>query len=243
MANDDLITIYHIEGRRSFRIIWACEEIGHPYELIFKQGDLMGSMEMLKAVNPIIPMEPTVRYKGNILVESGAIVELVQTRYGKGRLAPEIDSEDYPLHLQWMHFAEATAQYRAWAIRFASMISGIPADQIPSTLNGFRLVGLQEVCDYMEDHLSRHPYFGGKQFSGADIMMQFSIVSSKLTGGFDPQNFRRIQEWKQRVEGRPAFARARKAAVPGGSDEHGLPVGMPLPFPEPTRPLPVPTVR
>lgn len=27
------IAVYHLEGRRSFRIIWICEELGIPYEL------------------------------------------------------------------------------------------------------------------------------------------------------------------------------------------------------------------
>lgn len=237
------ITIYHIEGRRSFRVIWTCEELGVPYELVFKPGDLMGSMALLKQVNPLCPMEPTAKFKGNVLVESGAMVELIQQRYGKGRLAPAVDSEDYPFHLQWLHFAEATLQYRGWAIRFASMISGIAADQIPTEFNGFKLVGMQEAFDFMEDYLSRHPYFGGKEFSTADIMMEFCVPSAKLTAGFDPVNFKRVMDWVKRVRARPAFTRARNAAVPGGYDEYGLPTGMPLPFAPPTRPLPVPTVQ
>ena len=38
------ITIYHLEGRRSERIVWLMEELGFPYELKFKRGDLAGSM-------------------------------------------------------------------------------------------------------------------------------------------------------------------------------------------------------
>ena len=37
------ITIYHAEGRRSERIVWLMEELGLPYKLEFKRGDLAGS--------------------------------------------------------------------------------------------------------------------------------------------------------------------------------------------------------
>ena len=35
-------TIYHLEGRRSERIVWLMEELGLPYKLEFKRGDLAG---------------------------------------------------------------------------------------------------------------------------------------------------------------------------------------------------------
>ena len=34
------ITIYHLEGRRSERIVWLMEELGLPYTLEFTRGDL-----------------------------------------------------------------------------------------------------------------------------------------------------------------------------------------------------------
>lgn len=46
------ITIYHLEGRRSERIIWLMEELGLPYKLEFKRGDIIGSMAAIKAINP-----------------------------------------------------------------------------------------------------------------------------------------------------------------------------------------------
>ncbi len=38
------VTVYHLEGRRSERIVWLMEELGLPYTLEFKRGDLAGSM-------------------------------------------------------------------------------------------------------------------------------------------------------------------------------------------------------
>ncbi|MET0984397.1 MAG: glutathione binding-like protein [Steroidobacteraceae bacterium] len=244
-ASADDLTIYHIEGRRSIRVVWLCEELGIPYKLVFKQGDIKGSMQTIREVNPLMPMAPTVSYRGHILVESGGILELLQARYGKGRLAPAVSSDDYPFHLQWMHFAEGTAMYRMWAARFASMVAKIPVEDVPTgyTADGKNqgLVSTQAVFDFVEAYLAQHMYFGGQEFSAADIMMHFAVNASKLTAGFDNSAFPRIQAWRKAVEGRPAFKRAMQAAVPGGYNEYGLPTGMPLPFPEPKGPHPVPS--
>lgn len=256
VKENEVITIYHIEGRKSLRAIWLCEELDIPYKLVFQQGDIMGSMAMLRAVNPLMPIVPTVKYRGRILVESGAILELLQTRHGKGRLAPSIESDDYPAYLMWMHFSEGTAGYRIWAYRFAAMVANVPvegisrghaADAEHANMANLKsmldfVVGTQAVFDFMEQFLIQHPWFGGKEFSAADIMMWFSYNSAKLTAGFDTQNFPRIQAWRKGCEARPAFKRALDNAVPGGYDEYGLPKDMPLPFETPKGEIPVPSV-
>ena len=37
------ITIYHLENRRSERIVWLMEELGMPYKLVFTRGNLAAS--------------------------------------------------------------------------------------------------------------------------------------------------------------------------------------------------------
>jgi len=90
------VTIYHIEGTRGERIVWLCEELGIPYTLEFKAGDPAASMQQIRAVNPGMPVSPTVRIGDLLMVESGAIIELLLAREGKGRLRPAVDSPDFP---------------------------------------------------------------------------------------------------------------------------------------------------
>jgi glutathione S-transferase len=80
------ITIYHLEGRRSERIVWLMEELGMPYKLEFKRGDLAGSMASIKAINPGMPVAPTVKYGDQVIVESGAIIEMILNRHAPGKL-------------------------------------------------------------------------------------------------------------------------------------------------------------
>src|SRR5687768_9201180 len=102
------VTIYHLEGRRSERVVWLMEELELPYKLEFKRGDLAGSMAQIRALNPGMPVAPTVKYGDQVIVESGAIIETILDRHAPGKLQPALDSPDYPYHLIWMHYAEGS---------------------------------------------------------------------------------------------------------------------------------------
>lgn len=82
------ITIYHLEGRRSERIVWLMEELGLPYKLVFTRGDLAKSMAAIRAVNPGMPVAPTVTIGNEVMTESGAIIETIINRYAPGKLTP-----------------------------------------------------------------------------------------------------------------------------------------------------------
>jgi hypothetical protein len=45
---DQPFIVYRIEGRRSERVAWLCEELGRPYELKFVSGDVSGSLRALR---------------------------------------------------------------------------------------------------------------------------------------------------------------------------------------------------
>lgn len=202
------ITIYHLEGRRSERIVWLMEELGLPYELKFKRGDLAGSMAAIRAINPIVPMAPTVQYGDQVLVESGAIIDLILTRHAPGKLRPAESSKDFASYLIFMHYAEGSlaarlfSDYRAWMAK-------PPTQRSP-------LVDSEATVQFAEDHLTKHPWFGGAQFSGADIMMMFPLNVATALNIVDVGQFPKVAEWKTRIEARPAYQRMLAKARPDG---------------------------
>jgi glutathione S-transferase len=216
------ITIYHLEGRRSERIVWACEELGMPYKLEFKRGDLAGSMQSIKAINPLMPVAPTVRINGQVMVESGAIIELILAREGHGQLEPTVDSPDYAYYLQWMHFAEGSFAARVVADYRVAMIQGKPK----TTDGGYKLVDTEAVLIFMEDFLSKHPYFGGANFSAADIMMLFPTNITEAFNVADLAGYPHILAWRANVESRPAYKKMLSVARPDGVP------GVPKPLPK-----------
>jgi glutathione S-transferase len=203
------IVIYHAEGRRSERIVWLCEELGLPYELKYRRGDVAGSFADIRAVNPGMAVAPTVFYNGELLMESGAIMQLILDRNGGGRLIPPIDSSDYALHLKYMHYAEGTlasdvvADYRVARATDGKAPRGNETDG-------------QGAMHFADDHLAKYPWFGGSQFSAADIMMVFPISYAIRMNVADPAKYPHILAWQQKVEARPAFQRMLAAARPDG---------------------------
>ena len=218
-SSKDKVTIYHIEGRRSQRVIWLCEELGIPYEAKFKRGDTMGSLNMLKAVNPKMAMAPTVVFRGKTMVESGGIIEYLMSQFrGGDRLAPKISSPDYADYKMWMHYAEGTAACRINAEAMRLLADRDRAIK-PATIGGvFRIVGAQDVVDFIESYISQHPYFGGNTFSAADIMMDFVATYIKALP-FDPATYRSLTEWQKKVQARPACQRALAVGLPDGPEK------------------------
>lgn len=202
------VTIYHLEGRRSERLVWLMEELGLPYDLKFKRGDLAGSMAMIREFSPVVPMAPTVKYGDQILVESGAIIELILNRHAGGRLQPAVDSPDYPDYLMWMHFAEGSlaarlfSDYRAWTAQPPKQRS--------------RLVDSEAVVQFAEDFLGKQPWFGGSAFSGADIMMMFPLNAATGLNLVEVSQFPKVAAWKANIEARPAYKRMLAKARPDG---------------------------
>jgi glutathione S-transferase len=202
------ITLYHLENRRSERIVWLMEELGLPYTLVFKRGDLAGSMAEIRKVNPGMPVAPTVTIGDQVVTESGAIIETILNRYAPGKLTPAMDSVDYANHMMWMHHAEGSlagrviADYRVWMIK-------------PPTERS-RLVDSEAEYQFAEDYLAKHPWFGGDEFSAADIMMVFPLNFGMALNVVDKTQFPKINAWKAKIEARPAYQRMLAKARPDG---------------------------
>ena len=74
---------------------------------------------------------------------------------------------------------------------------------------------------YLEDYLSKHPYYGGQDFSIADIMMYFQVQVVQVFMKTDMTPYPHLVAWAATVAQRPAFKRMRKISLPNG------PIAMP----------------
>jgi glutathione S-transferase len=220
----DKVTIYHVEGRRSQRIIWFCEEVGIPYEAIYKRGDVLASLNTLKRVNPDMPVAPTVIFRGEMLVESGGIIEYLMTQFrGAERLAPSINSPDFAKYKMWIHFSEGSAMpHLSTDLAKLAKSDGVLR---PNIIGPVKLVGSMDVILFMEKFIAAHPYFGGANFSSADIMMD--IVMTLIDNlPVETSVYPNLVKWHARVMARPAYLRAMKVGNPDGVS---LKVNLPKP--------------
>jgi len=218
------ITIYHLEGRRSERVVWLMEELGFPYELKFVNNSLGASLAEIRKVNPKMPTAPTVLYDGQVLMESGAIIDVILRRHAPGKLMPALDSKDYPWHQIWYQYAEGSllprvgTDYNVWQIK-------PPEKRSP-------LVDSENTIEFAEDWLSRSPYFGGPDVTSADIMMEFALRYTFLLNIVDNERFPNILNWLDRMHARPAYQRMVAKARPNGM------LSPPMPLPDEARPRP-----
>jgi glutathione S-transferase len=77
-------------------------------------------------------------------------------------------------------------------------------------------VDSEATVQLVEDFLGAHPWFGGADFSGADIMMMFPLNVATTLNLVDGSHFPRVAEWKTRIEARPAYQRMLAKARPDG---------------------------
>lgn len=231
-----MITIRHIEGRRSERVAWLLEELGVPYELDYLAGDVPGSLLALEQHHEM-RMTPIVEDGPVVMVESSAILEYLLSKYGKGSgLRPAEDAPEFPAYLEFLHFAEGTAMQKIISDQLGRALERARRKagdyQEPPKMPGLAAsrTGSERILHYCENTLAKRPYFAGDAFTAADIMMHFpmklgapaaaktaaNIAQIQTLDGEYWNAFPRVKDWMARMAARPAFQRAMKSTMPNG---------------------------
>lgn len=207
-----MITIHHLNQSRSDRIIWLMEELGLPYELVRyeRDKDIPRAPASLAAVHPL-GKAPVITDDQGAMMESGAIVEYIIHRYGNGRLALMPDDEGYREYLQWFHFAEGSLMA---ALVLGMFLSGeIMPGLEPHVLGDAIKEEFNKPLGFIDAHLSRHSWFAGEQFSAADIMMGWALLSCQARGRLE--GFAATEAYLQRLTARPAYCKAASVIAEG----------------------------
>jgi glutathione S-transferase len=196
-----MLTIHHLNDSRSQRILWLLEELGTPYEIKFYQRDATTRLAPpeLKAVHPL-GKSPVITDNGRTIAESGAIVDYIIRRYGKGALMPTVNSPDYESYLEWLHYAEGSAMLplllHLYVMRLGD--AGAPLHE--------RIEGeLANHLGYVNQSLNGRDYFVAGQLTGADIQMSFVGELANIFGKIDA--YPNLKSWLARMHARPAFRR------------------------------------
>ena len=173
-----MIRLYHAPLSRSVRIVWLLEELGLPYEL--ETAELVTPTPEPFAQKTPFGKVPALEDGDVVMFESGAILEYLLERYGGGRLAPPPGSPQRGAFLQWVHFAEGTAFSGigaiAWHTRFRE-----DADQMPQAIEDYRTWATKSL-ELVEQTLVDGDYLLGSEFSGADIMVGYTVLAAKALG-------------------------------------------------------------
>lgn len=217
-----MIILHHLNNSRSQRILWLLEELGLEYEIKYytRDPETMLAPESLKKVHPL-GKSPVIGDGELTLAESGAIIEYLTGKYGK-ELIPA-DPKDYVQYLYWLHYAEGSLmppllmklvfdKIRSSPMPFfiKPVARGI-ADTVHKTFLG---PNIKTHMSFVEQHLARHPWFAGENFSAADIQMSFPLeASGSRVEGDHPH----IRGYLAKIHARPAY---QKALEVGGTYDY-----------------------
>jgi len=212
-----LITVHHLNNSRSQRVLWLLEELGLPYELKRYQRDprTMLAPPELKRVHPL-GKSPVITEDERTVAESGAIVEYLIERHGRGRLVPAPGTDEKLRYTYWLHYAEGSAMPPLLLKLVFSRIETAPmpffarpiARKIARTgQKTFIDPQIRLHLDYLESQLSPQGWFAGDEFTAADIQMSFPLEAAAARTGLEGSH-PRLAAFLQRIHARPAYQRA-----------------------------------
>ena len=203
-----MIEVHHLNNSRSQRVLWLLEELGLPYEIVKYQRDATTNLapESLKKIHPL-GKSPVIKDGPTVVIESGAILEYIVRKYGKGRLAPAETSPDWPRYLQFMHYAEGSAMLPVMLKLYLSRIGDAGAPLAPRVTSE-----IENHFGYLDRELGQNDWFVGKELSAADINLSFPIQAIRLLHGLD--KFPNLARFLDRVHARPAYKRGLEKGGP-----------------------------
>lgn len=201
-----MIELYHCIDARSFRALWALEELGLEYRLHLLPFPPRLLAPAYLELNPLgtIPL----MIDGDVrMTESAAIPQYLATRYGPSPLAVDVSESDYGLWLDWLLRSEATLTFpQTIVLRYTRLEPEERRNQ-------------QAADDYAQWFLSRlrhltralsdgREWLCAGRFTMADVCVGFALIFARdlnLDHKFSPE----VAAYWTRLSARPAFLAAK----------------------------------
>ena len=197
-----MLTLHHLNDSRSQRILWLLEELGTPYEMKRYQRDATTRLAPpeLKAVHPL-GKSPIITDGEVKIAESGAIVDYIIRRYGKGAMIPAAGSADFEAYNEWLHYSEGSAMLPLMLNLYVGRLK-----EAGSPLHPRIDSEMANHLGYVDGALEGREFFVGTSLTGADIQMSFVGDMAKVFDKLGP--YPNLSAWVSRMHARPAFQRS-----------------------------------
>jgi len=212
-----MITLWHCADARSFRPLWALEELGLDYDLKMLPFPPRFLAKEYLAENPLGTIPLMVEGETR-MTESAAIVEYLAVKHGQGALAVSPDEPGFGAYLNGLHFGEATLTFPQTLVLRYTRLEPKERRQ-PQVATDYakwflaRLRGLDAVLQTSE-------FYAAGRFTGADISVAYALLLGEtlgLSGEWPPA----VTAYWDRMQARDGFQRA-KAAQTQASVDQGL---------------------
>lgn len=200
-----MIKLYHCMSARSFRALWALEELGLDYELMMLPFPPRMFKKEYLGINPLGTI-PAFFDGDTFMTESSAIAQYLAERYGQGKLNIPVDDARYGAYLNWLHFGEATLTFpQTLVLRYTRLEpEERRVSQVAEDYKKWFLGRLRAVETSLE---KTSPWILGETFTAADISVAYALMLAKnlnMENEFSPNT----RVYWDRVQQRSAFKRA-----------------------------------
>jgi glutathione S-transferase len=200
-----MIELHHLHASRSRRITWLLEELGLEYKLVQYERDPKTNLAPpeLARIHPL-GKAPVLCDDGQVLIESGAIIDYLVRKYGQGRFAPAQDTADYNRYVQFLHYAEGSAMLPLMLKLYTGRLGEGAAPLQPRIDSE-----MKNHLGYLDRELAGREYFVGSALTGADVQLSFVAQMAVRFAGRDA--YPNLTAFADRIEARPAYKKAIEA--------------------------------
>jgi glutathione S-transferase len=196
-----MIRVHHFRHSRGLRVVWQCEEMGLPYQIV--PASMPASADYL-ALNPAGGV-PFLEDEGGVAInESTAIMLYLATQYGPSPLLPGKGDPALAKVLQFVVFGEASLAMSA-TVQMSARFRA-PDDQKQNWSVQAAHTRMGDCLAFTAKAVGDGPYLVGDRFTLADISAGYAIGLGRNYLGYQlPAN---LLAYHDRLMQRPAFQRA-----------------------------------
>lgn len=203
-----MIRLYHCVDARSFRALWALEELGLDYELVTMPFPPRARVAGYRGLNPLGTVPVLIDGEAR-MTESAAMGHYLGSTYGPTDLVVAPGEPGFADYLNFLHMGEATLTFpQTIVLRYTRLEP--PERRAAQAADDYRLwflARLKAAAAMMGEEFAC-----AGRFTMADISVAYALLLAdnlSMAGDFPPAI---IPYWAS-MQARPAFQRAKAAQL------------------------------
>ena len=194
-----MLTLVHSPRSRSSAFLWLLEEVGEPYRIQYvsiRRGDGSGSLD---TSNPHPHGKvPLLLDDAAVIFEQSAIALYLADKFPRAGLGPTTGDPERG------NFVSLLAYYSG--VVEPSFTSKFMQINVPRGTAGW--VDSNEVMDFINARLGKHPYIAGEKFTTADVLYASAFALFMDSPLLEGKRTQQLKDYVERCISRPARARA-----------------------------------
>lgn len=206
------LVLWHCKDARSFRPLWALEELGLAYELKSLPFPPRAREKSYLGENPLGTI-PLLVDGETRMTESVAIPHYLAMTYGNGRLTVAPGERGYGAYLNWLVHGEATLTFPQTIYLRYSQLEPVERRQ-PTVANDYKRWFLARLRLTEATLADGRAYLVGDGFTMADISVAYALQLA-IDIGLERELPPHALAWFRRLERREGFQAAKAAQAAG----------------------------